>query len=217
MRQPHIIKLVLKFNYVTKYQVGDKVEIPVAETLLANYNDFYTANSEFYQGQMKATGVIENEAVTEPEANQEIDPQVEKRINDDVKAFTQTWGSLDFASATLVGLDIDWDSLQDQLLAEQNAHLSPASSTLIPVAAQLRKVASVLAFSERIVARLRGKAVDKAMVDLIIQGFTVLLQQVHDREIDIPELNGAELKKINKLKTVDAIIDYANQLFALGR
>lgn len=217
MRQPHIIKLVLKFNYVTKYQVGDKVEIPVAETLLANYNDFYTANSEFYQGRMKAAGVLENQAITEPEPNEEIDPQVEKRLNDDVKAFTQTWGSLDFASATLVGLDIDWDSLQDQLLAEQNANVSPVHSKLIPVAAQLRKVASVLAFSERIVARLRGKAVDKAMVDLIIQGFTVLLQQVHDREIDIPELNGVELKKINKLKTVDAIIDYANQLFALGR
>ena len=33
----------------------------------------------------------------------------------------------------------------------------------------------------------------------------------------VPELDGAENKKIMKLKTVDAIIDYAKHLFGLGR
>ena len=124
---------------------------------------------------------------------------------------------MDFASATLVGLDIDWDRLQDQLLVEQEKKIRPADSALLPVGQKLRKVASVLSFSERFVTRLRGKAVDKEMVDLIIKGFTVLLQQVYERNLDFPEMNGAENKKIMKLKTVDGIIDYANKLFALGR
>lgn len=212
---------MLSFDYVTKYQVGDKVEIPVAEELLANYNDFYAANQEFYQGHIKKTDGIENESVIEPEPEGELAPeeiaQAEKKVNDDVKAFAATWGSMDFASATLVGLDIDWDRLQEQLLVEQEKKIRPADSALVPVGQKLRKVASVLSFSERIVTRLRGKAVDKQMVDLIIKGFTVLLQQVYERNLDFPEMNGAENKKIMKLKTVDGIIDYANKLFALGR
>ena len=55
------------------------------------------------------------------------------------------------------------------------------------------------------------------MIDLIIQGFETLLAQVVNRKIQVPELEGAENKKIMKLKTVDAIIDYANHLFVLGR
>lgn len=221
IRQPPIIDFVLSFDYVTKYQVGDKVEIPVAEELLANYNDFYASNLEFYQGRIKKTDGIENESVTEPDLATDLPPeemaQAEKKVNDDVKAFAATWGSLDFASATLVGLAIDWDRLQEQLLVEQEKKIRPADSALMPVAQKLRKIASVLSFSERIVTRLRGKAVDKAMVDLVIKGFTVLLQQVYTRDLDFPELNGAENKKIMKLKTVDGIIDYANKLFALGR
>ena len=38
-----------------------------------------------------------------------------------------------------------------------------------------------------------------------------------ERNLEVPELDGAENKKIMKLKTVDAIIDYANRLFVLGR
>lgn len=213
------MNLVLTFEYVTNYQVGDKVAIPVAEELLANYNDFYAANTEFYQGSIKKNALDDNgNGETEPE---ELAPEdqarAEKRVNDDVKAFSQMWGSMDFASATLVGLNIDWDKIQDRLLVEQAQKVRPEDSALIPVAQTLRRVASVLAFSERIVTRLRGKAVDEAMIQLMVQGFNALLQQVHDKQIEIPELHGAENKRISKLKTVDGIIDYANSLFALGR
>lgn len=208
---------MLDFAYVTKYQVGDKVEIPVAEELLAAYNDFHAANLEFYQGRIKTTeGGDDAEPLTAPDEPEEA-TQVEKKVSDDVKAFEAVWGSLDFASATLVGLTIDWDSIQEKLIAEQEQHVRPADSALVPVGQQLRKVASVLSFSERIVSRLRGKAVDKEMIALMINGFEMLLHQVHDKNIDIPELDGAESKKIAKLRTVDGIIDYANKLFALGR
>ncbi len=217
-RQTHIIKFVLKINYVKGYQVGERVEIPTAEDLLSSYNDFYASNLEFYQGRMKKQNTVENEVVAaNVEAEPEMDSQLEKQINSEVEAFSNLWGSLDFATATLVGLNIDWDVIQEKLLAEQEKQMTPMESALIPVAEQLRKVASVLAFSERIVTRLRRKAVGKEMIDLMVQGFETLLAQVVERNIEMPELDGAENKKIMKLKTVDAIIDYANRLFVLGR
>lgn len=211
------MEIVLTIPYVNQYQIGEKVEIPVAEALLSSYNDFYESNLEFYQGRMKNRDAVENEAVTAEDAQTEIDPQFEKQINSEVQVFKNLWGSLDFATATLVGLDIDWDTIQEKLLAEQEKKMTPSESQLAPVAKQLRNVASVLAFSERIVTRLHRKAVDQAMIDLMIQGFETLLAQVVNRNIQIPELDGVENKKIMKLKTVDAILDYANQLFVLGR
>lgn len=208
---------VLEIAYVNGYQVGEKVEIPVAETLLSGYNDFYESNLEFYQGRMKQHDSGENEGAATESAETEIDPQFEKQVNSEVQAFKNLWGSMDFATATLVGLDINWDAIQEKLLAEQEKKMTPSESQLAPVAKQLRNVASVLAFSERIVTRLHRKAVDQEMIDLMIQGFETLLAQVINRNIVVPELDGVENKKLMKLKTVDAIIDYANHLFVLGR
>lgn len=216
-RQTHIIKFVLKINYVNGYQVGNKVEIPVAEDLLSSYNDFYASNLEFYQGRMKKHNAVENETVTTTDEQTEVDSQFEEKVKSEVKAFTELWGSLDFATATLVGLDIDWDAIQEILLAEQEKQMTPFETSLSDTARLLRNVASVLAFSERIITRLRRKAVGQEMVDLMIQGFETLLAQVVNRGIEVPELDGAENKKIAKLRTVDAIIDYANHLFILGR
>ena len=216
-RQTHIIDFVLKIAYVNGYQVGEKVEIPVAENLLSEYNDFYESNLEFYQGRMKQYDAVENEVVAAEDAPTEVDPQLEKQVNSEVQAFKTMWGSLDFATATLVGLQIDWDAIQEKIMAEQEKNVLPSQSALAPVAKQLRNVASVLAFSERIVTRLHRKAVDQAMIDLMVQGFETLLAQVVNRNIEVPELDGAENKKLTKLKTVDAILDYANHLFVLGR
>ena len=209
------MELVLKIAYVNGYQVGEKVEIPVAETLLSGYNDFYASNLEFYQGRMKQMDAVENEAIADNDPS-EPDPQFEKTVSGEVQAFADLWGSLDFASATLVGLDINWDAVQEKLMVEQEKKVSPADSALAPTARQLRNVASVLAYSERIVTRLRRKAVDQEMIDLMIQGFETLLSQVVERNLTVPELSGAENKKLMKLKTVDAILDYAKQLFMLG-
>lgn len=184
---------------------------------MSSYNDFYASNLEFYQGRIKQHDAVENEAVANEDAPEEVDSQLEKQVSGEVQAFTKMWGSLDFASATLVGLDIDWDAIQEKIMAEQEKNVLPSQSQLAPTAKQLRNVASVLAFSERIITRLHRKAVEKEMIDLMIQGFETLMAQVVNRGIEIPELDGAENKKIMKLKTVDAIIDYAKHLFELGR
>ena len=79
-RQTHIIEFVLKINYVKSYQVGNKVEIPVAEDLLSGYNDFYASNLEFYQGRMKKHDAVENEAVAATEESEEVDSQFEEKV-----------------------------------------------------------------------------------------------------------------------------------------
>ena len=208
---------VLKIAYVNGYQVGEKVELPVAESLLSGYNDFYESNREFYQGRTKQHDAVENEVLAADDEQKEADPQVEKQADAETQAFIKMWGSLDFASATLVGLDIDWDSIQEKIMAEQEKNILPSQSQLADTAKQLRNVASVLAYSERIITRLHRKAVEQEMIDLMIQGFETLMAQVVNRGIEVPELNGAENKKIMKLKTVDAILDYTKHLFALGR
>lgn len=211
------MNFVLKIAYVNGYQVGEKVELPVAENLLSGYNDFYESNREFYQGRLKQHDAVENEVVAAEDEQTETDPQVEKQADVESQAFIKMWGSMDFATATLVGLDIDWDAIQEKIMAEQESNILPSQSKLADTAKQLRNVASVLAYSERIVTRLRRKAVDQEMIDLMIQGFETLLAQVVNRGIEVPELDGAENKKVLKLKTVDAILDYAKHLFSLGR
>ncbi len=208
---------VLKIAYVNGYQVGEKVELPVAESLLSGYNDFYESNREFYQGRTKQHDAVENEVLAAEDEQKEADPQVEKQADAESQAFINMWGSLDFASATLVGLDIDWDSIQAKIMAEQEKNILPSQSQLADTAKQLRNVASVLAYSERIITRLHRKAVEQEMIDLMIQGFETLMAQVVNRGIEVPELNGAENKILMKLKTVDAILDYTKHLFALGR
>ena len=127
---------VLKITYVNGYQVGEKVEIPVAEGLLSNYNDFYESNLEFYQGRMKQHDAVENEAVAAEDEQKEENSQLEKQENSEVQAFTAMWGSLDFATATLVGLDIDWDAIQEKLMVEQEKNVAPAESELKETANQ---------------------------------------------------------------------------------
>lgn len=211
------MNLVLKIAYVNGYQVGEKVEIPVAENLLSGYTDFYESNREFYQGRMKKHDAVENEVIVAEDEQNGVDEQAEKQADSESQVFIKMWGSMDFATATLVGLDIDWDAIQEKLMAEQEKNILPSQSQLADTALQLRNVATVLAYSERIVTRLHRKAVDQEMIDLIIQGFETLLAQVANRKIEVPELDGAESKKLQKLKTVDAILDYAKHLFSLGR
>ncbi|MBQ7973696.1 MAG: hypothetical protein IJ295_01930, partial [Clostridia bacterium] len=83
---------MLKINYVNRYQVGEKVEIPVAEDLLSSYNDFYASNLEFYQGRMKKHDAVENEAVAAEDEQNEGTAQLEKQVTTEVQDFTALWG-----------------------------------------------------------------------------------------------------------------------------
>ncbi len=207
---------VPKFKYVINYGVGNKIEIPEAERLLAEYNDFYASNLAYYQNNREST-IQEDGVVVEVETDEANKEKLEKQAHDDAVAFRKSWGSLDFASATLVGLEIDWDSIQAVIINEREKDVHPSHSKLKDVAVKLRKLCSILTFSERIVTKLKSKRINNEMIDLMIKGFEVLIDQLSNQDMDMPEFEGMEKKKFVKIKTADGIMDYANSIFEIGR
>jgi hypothetical protein len=207
---------MVTFPYVLKYSL-ERVEIPQAKDLLDQYNDFYAYNLAKYQDYAKLkvddSGELNN-------TNEELDAGelalLEKAGNDNAGVFVKVWGSLDFASATLMGLEIDWQPIQVCLFEEQERKIPAGDSGMNETGIKLRKLASILVFADRITADLSDKKVDPEMIALIRQGFEMLLSELSKRDLDIPEYN-LEKAKYQKIKTPNGIIDYAQKLFELGK
>jgi len=201
------------FPFVLGYSL-ERVELTQARELLAQYNDFYAYNLAQYQNyarlQIDDSGEI---------SMQELDPvdvaRLEKFGNDNASNFAKLWGSLDFATATLMGLSIDWQPIQVSLFEEQERKIPAVDSGMKETATKLRKVASILSFMDKITNDLKDKKADSEMVALIRQGFEILLAELSTRDIAIPEFN-IEKAQYGKIKTVDGIIDYAQKMFALA-
>jgi hypothetical protein len=204
------------FPFVLKYSL-ERVEIPQAQDLLAQYNDFYAYNLAKYQDYAKLKVDDSGEL---NDANEELDTdevaRLEKAGNDNAGVFAKVWGSLDFASATLMGLEIDWQPIQVSLFEEQERKIPAIESGMNEAGVKLRKLASVLVFADRITADLMDKNADGEMVSLIAQGFEMLLAELAKRDLAIPEYN-IEKAKYQKIKSADGIIDYAQKLFELGK
>lgn len=207
----------VKFPFVVGYSF-DRIEIPEAEKLLAEYNDFYAYNLAQYQSLAKKLKVDEAGEINDD--TEEIDEfqkeQLEKQSEDDAAEFTRVWGSMDFASGTLLGLAIEWDKIQEILIEEQRQQVRAKDSSMNAAGNKLRNVASVLTFAERILSGLDDKKADTEMVGLIKQGFEIMLTELLERDIQIPEFH-KEKSKFNKIKTVNGLVDYAQQLFILGK
>jgi hypothetical protein len=204
------------FPYVLKYSL-ERVEIPLAQDLLAQYNDFYAYNLAKYQdyAKLKVDDSGEINDANEELGSDEI-TKLEKAGNDNAGTFAKLWGSLDFASATLMGLAIDWQPIQACLFEEQERKTLATESGMKETAVKLRKLASVLVFADRILSDLNDKKAGDEMVSLIKQGFEMLLMELSKRDLAIPEYN-IEKAKYQKIKTPNGIIDYAQKLFELGK
>jgi hypothetical protein len=204
------------FPFVLRYSL-ERVDLTAAEDLLAQYNDFYVYNLAQYQNyaQLKVDDSGELSNATEELGQDEI-AQLEKQGNDNAGVFAKVWGSLDFASATLMGLEIDWQIIQVSLLEEQRRKIPAIESGMNEAGNKLRNVASVLSFADKIVTDLTAKNTESGMVTLIKQGFELLLNELSARDIKIPEYN-IEKPKYLKIKTADGIIDFAQKLFELGK
>jgi hypothetical protein len=204
------------FPFVIKYSLT-RVDLTHAEDLLAQYNDFYVYNLAQYQNYAKLkvddSGEISNE--NEELGKEEIE-RLEKLGNDNAGVFAKVWGSMDFASATLMGLAIDWQPIQVSLLEEQRRKIPALESGMNETGNKLRKVASILSFADKITTDLTSKKADLEIVELIRQGFEMLLAELSKRDIKIPEYN-IEKTKYLKIKSADGIIDYAQKLFELGK
>ena len=209
---------MLNFKYLLGYQIGDQVDLARAKALLAEYNDFHAFNVAQYQNCAKAR-VHEDGIYREEEVDAEEAKQLEKKAFDDVGEFEKVWGSVDFAAAALVGMSVEWDKIQEKLLEEQRKNIRPADSGMKEAGRTLRKAASILTYSERVVTTLRAKHIEEDMITLMKHGFEMLLAEVKKQgeNIEIPEFSGVEKTRFSKIKTADGIIDYANKLFELGK
>jgi hypothetical protein len=201
------------FPFVLSFSLTP-VEYVEAETLLADYNDFYVYNLAQHQSILKGK-VAENGELEETGgegADSENHGVLEKIAADNVSEFVRQWGSRDFASATLMGLSIEWEKLQEILFDEQEKNVKIADSVLKPAAEKIRNLASVLSFAERILYRLRSKKADNAAIETIKQGFENLIDRLAVKEMEIPEFH-KEYKNFNKANTKEKVIEYAKALF----
>lgn len=207
---------MVSFPFVKKYQLS-RVDLSHAKDLLDQYNDFYVYNLAQYQNY---ADLKTNDAGELSDGNEELDQseieRLEKMGNDNAGVFARIWGSVDFASATLMGLEIDWQPMQAGLLEEQRRKVPALESELNAVGVKLRKVSSVLSFVDRITTDLSNKKANDEIVALIRQGFEMLLTELSKRDIEVPEYN-VEKTKYQKLKSADGIMDYAQKLFVLGK
>jgi hypothetical protein len=206
---------MVKFPYVVNYNL-ELVEIPEAEKLLAEYNDFYVFNQAQYLNNKKDETDDDKEIDGDETAKNENSKVLEKIAHDDEKDFSALWGSRDFASATLMGMSIEWDKIQEILMEEQERGTHPKDSSMNATAKQLRCVASLLTFMNKILNAFNEKHANPEMVGLIRSGFEILLEELSTRELEIPEYE-KEKTKFLKIKTIDGLIDYAKILFALGK
>jgi hypothetical protein len=204
------------FRFVLNYSLG-RIDISAAKDLLDQYNDFYAYNLAQYQNYARLkiddSGELSNAA---EELDKDEIARIEKQGNDNAGVFAKVWGSLDFASATLMGLEIDWQPIQVCLFEEQERKIPAAESGMNETGHQLRKVAGILSFADKIITDLTVKKADKEIISLIKQGFELLLTELSQRDLEIPEYN-TEKPKYAKIKTADGIIDYAQKLFELGK
>jgi hypothetical protein len=204
------------FPFVIKYSLT-RVDLTHAEDLLAQYNDFYVYNLAQYQNYAKLkvgdSGELSNE---NDELDKEEAERLEKVGNDNAGVFAKVWGSVDFASAALMGLEIDWQPIQVSLFEEQQRKIPAAESGMNETGAKLRRVASILSFADKITADLANKKADGEIIELVRQGFEMLLAELSKRNIEIPEYN-IEKTKYLKIKSLDGIIDYAQKMFELGK
>jgi hypothetical protein len=206
-----------KIPYVISYELFEKIDLKAAEELLHEYNDFMVFNKT----QVRDLGVpISCEFGPEKEETQE---DALKRIEHNKQVamnhFENLFGSKDIAESSLVGLHIDYDAVQKILLDERANKIPITESAFNQIAPTIRATASVLLIAERVIGELQklaseGKGGGK--IDLAIEfakeGFELLLDGIGKGNLNIPEYHIIR-RDINKLKNVDAYIEFCEKLF----
>lgn len=222
-----LYNFVIKFPYVLEYKLFEAVDVMEAEELLAEYNDFYMYNLT----QIERAVAYSDDFVETDETEEDRQKRAEHNAAAAAQHFKELMGSKDFAESSLVGLRIDYYSLQQILLEEYKTKTPINQSALNEIAPQLRTIASLLLFAHRIVAGLEKLTVDLAGLDETQQtrarntndkvllatefakeGFSLLVERLQTQKLDIPEYNKTK-KEFKKIKSIEAHIDFCEKLF----
>ena len=198
---------MLKFPYVVEYRLGlGQVEFSVAEKLLAEYQDFYLYN------QSQLNEIFRKYEQADGEEDEKLLALRRQKAEAAAKAATDHWaklfGSMDFAESTLVGLQINWDDLQQIMIEEFRTKTHPTDSAMNYIAPQLRRLCSVLLFAERIQTQIKKKD-----IDLVVQPkFEEMLGKMAAGEVvEVPEFTKIK-HQIQKLKNPEAITKFVEEL-----
>ena len=206
-------------DYILFHEVED---FGVAKELLDEYNDFLESNKVQYYDQAKKLDFKPDENTSEKDLEL-FKNNAEKRANEAVSHFKNLFNG-DLATGTLVGMKIDWDSLQQIIIEELNdkPQINIQKSVLNTIAPRLKIVASVLLFAEYMVTKLeKFKTMPKFnpdSVDEIIKqvknGFLALLQGISDGDnVDVLEFTKSK-NLVAKLKTPEAVLDFCGTKLA---
>ena len=208
---------MIKIPYIIEYNLFERIDLKTAEELLLEYNDFMVFNKT----QVRDLGVPTSDAF-QPQA-EETEEEALKRIEHNkqvaVSHFETLFGSKDIAESSLVGLHIDYDAVQKVLLDERANKIPITESAFNQIAPTIRAAASVLLIGERITSDLqklveteRNQEKLALAIEFAKEGFELLLDGISKGNLGVPEYHMIR-REINKLKTVDAYIEYCEKMF----
>ena len=211
---------MIKLPYILEYSLFEKIDLHVAEELLAEYNDFmgYNKTNVFKAG---ATIDITSEEVIPQETEEQLRDRLEHNRQVALDHFEKLFGDKDIPESTLVGMKIDYDAVQKVLLDERANKVPITESAFNQIAPTIRAAASALLIAERVVSglyKLYGTVKDKERekcwlaIDFAREGFELLLDGISKGSFQIPEYHKIR-KEMHKYKTVKAYIDFCEKLF----
>jgi len=198
-----------KIPFVAEYHQFTRSEYKHAEEVLAEYNDFYIFN-------MAQVANVYHVAGDDETDDEEVDLiKRQEDADENAKAATEhfkaLFGSKDFGESSMIGFRPAWYDLQKILFDEYKKKTPIEESQMNVIANNLRRVASVLLFGERIVRGLEDLCADPLKIQSVKEGFEKLLEAVTKGSITIPEFN-KEKKNISKFKKPEQFIDFANRI-----
>jgi hypothetical protein len=214
---------MINIPYILDYKLFEQIDYKVADELLAEYNDFMVFN----RTQVRDLGVPASDAFQQVAAAEENTEEIIKRAEHNKQAalahFESLFGNKDIAESALVGMKIDYDTVQKILLEERLAKVPITASAFNQIAPTIRAAASVLLIAEHVVTAMQKLAQEKMQnekiqlaIEFAKEGFELLLDDVSKGSLQIPEYHAVR-KELGKMKTVDSYIGFCEKLFFANR
>jgi len=205
---------IAKLPYIIECELFKRIDFKHAEEVLAEYNDFYIYNlAQYNHIYHKVDECIVTDEVPDCELDEakrlEIAERNAKMATDH---FVRIFGSKDFGESAMVGFRPAWYDLQ-QILLEEYKHKTPVDqSAMNTIAPYIRNIATALLFAERVVAELESMDVEATAIDVIRDGFRLLLERVEKEKLVLPEYHKTK-SAFNKFKKPEQYIEFCEKLF----
>ena len=204
-----------KMPFVTECQLFVRCEYKHAEEILQDYNDFYIFNMAQIAANNSKLGGDDDDEEEHAEPDEEKRQQtIDGRIKMATEHFKTLFGSKDFGESSMVGFKPAWYDLQKILLDEYKKKIPIQESRMNEIAPYLRNIASVMLFAERIVADLEGAGGTPEQIEVLKDGFKLMLKNIESSGAVFPEFF-KEKKAISKFKKPEQYVEYARGLFGV--